>query len=107
MISSIIQMIVSELLRRFSIRGILIFTKVQVAETIQRPVQESLNFSQAETAELLHLWNNHGMDWRYRNFGLQPGYQPYSKLQQEYFLLDRDPNNKKRVLEKIQALAHS
>ena len=43
--------------------------------------------TQEDIAQLLYLWNNHGMDWRYRDMGLITTEEKYSELQKEYFLL--------------------
>merc|ERR1712029_1099190 len=49
----------------FSIRGVLIFKNI-LCETIPTSQVVQVLTSQSEIAHLLHLWNNHGMDWRYR-----------------------------------------
>ena len=84
---------------RFSIRGILVFKTVQVGDCLAPSDPQQKLVTQEDIAQLLYLWNNHGMDWRYRDMGLISTEEKYSELQREYFLVERQ--NKKQILEKI------
>lgn len=70
----------------FALRGIILLKNVRIDdEFLRKKDPPNILKSKYEIANLLHAYNKHWRDWRYRDFGLSSNLLRYSALQKKYF----------------------